>query len=215
MTQSFFRRSVALCLLFLTGCVSTAPPLYEPDAAVPEQAIRPGDRIKVVVWREPDLSGEFMVDPSWHVVLPRVGKWDVRNETESSLEDKVTAALREELRNPSVDLQVLRRIRILGSVDRPGLYPVDNTMTVSDALAQAGGASMQGKKDVVELVRGGERFTIKLQDDHKLSELPLRSGDVLYVPERNWFLRNYGVVLTVLTSAAGVAAVIITSSGSN
>jgi polysaccharide export outer membrane protein len=171
--------------------------------------------VKVEVWRESDLSGEFMVDESGHVVLPRVGTWDVRNETEASLQTRLTEALREDLRNPTVDVVILRRIQIIGAVTRPGLYPLDSTMTLGDALAEAGGPSTAGKKDVVEIVRGGDRYTVAMGTDRRLAELPLRSGDVLYVPERNWFLRNYGVVLTVLTSAAGVMAVIITSSGNS
>ncbi len=214
MTQSYFRRSVTLCLLVLMGCASAAPPPFEPGAAMPEQNLRPGDVVKVQVWREEDLSGEFMVDPSGQVVLPRVGKWDVRHETEASLEARLTEALREDLRNPTVDVVVLRRIQILGAVGRPGLYPLDSTMTLGDALAEAGGISTAGKQNVMEIVRAGERFRIEMDADRRLAELPLRSGDVLYVPERNWFLRNYGVVLTVLTSAAGVAAVVIAQSGS-
>ena len=54
------------------------------------------------------------------IVLPRVGTWNVRQETEASLEARLTEALGEDLRDPTVDVIVMRRIQILGAVGRPG-----------------------------------------------------------------------------------------------
>lgn len=202
--------AIPAILAVLAGCAS-APPSIDQMGPQAEETLLPGDIVQLNVWREEDLTGEFMVDREGSVVLPRVGKWDVRGETEADLEARLTEELGRVLRNPSIDVIVLRRIQVVGAVKEPGVYPLDNTVTLGAALAEAGGVSESGQRNRLELVRDGQRFTVRMNDDRRLSTFPLRSGDMLVVPERNWFLRNYGVVVTALTSAAGVAAVIITS----
>ena len=213
MFRMAFRGLVPLWLLILSGCATSSAPLDELRPQV-EQALRPGDIVKVVVWREEDLTGEFLVDQSGQVILPRVGKWEVAGETESSLEERLNAALRDELRNNAADVIVLRRVQVLGAVKEPGLYRLDNTMRLGDALALAGGVDPTGRKDRIDIVREGERYVIHLDDDRGLVEAALRSGDSLYVPQRNWFVRNYGAVLTGLSSLTSLAALIISTSNS-
>lgn len=209
MLRLSFKGIVPLCLLALTACSASRPV----DELRPrgEQALRPGDIVQLVVWREEDLSGDFMVDQFGHVILPRVGKWDVREETESSLEERLTEALGHEIRDAAVDVIILRRIRVLGAVVEPGLYSLDNTMTLGDALATAGGVDPTGRRDRVEIVRGSERYVVEMDNDRALADLTLHSGDALFVPQRNWFLRNYVAVLTGLSSLAGLMAVVLTA----
>ena len=68
-------------------------------------------------------------------------------------------------------------------------------MTVADALALAGGASPDGKRDEVELRRGGERLLVTLESGARLGDTPIESGDQLYVPQRGWLSRNPGLVI--------------------
>ena len=91
---------------------------------------------------------------------------------------KVVQAYRVYLVNPSIDIVVLRRVNILGAVRNPGLYPVDATMTIADVLAVAGGTTPVGDADQVELVRGGERVHVRLSQRTRLTESPVRSGDI-------------------------------------
>jgi protein involved in polysaccharide export with SLBB domain len=78
-------------------------------------------------------------------------------------------------------------------------------MTVADALALAGGASADGRRDRVELLRGGEKVVVKLDPAARLGDTPIRSGDQLYVPERSWFSRNQGIVIGTVSAFAALA----------
>jgi len=165
--------------------------------------LRPGDIVKVRIWRETDLSGEFPVNEQGEVVLPRLGPLSVRGVSLDSLKTKLLAEYSTYLRNPAIELTLLRRVRVTGAVQKPGLYPVDPTMTVGDALALAGGATPQGKQEV-ELRRGQEQVQIKVDKQTRLADTPMRSGDELYVPERSWLSRNAGMVVGAVTVIAGL-----------
>lgn len=166
------------------------------------QTLRPGDVIKLDVWREPEFTGEHTVDEAGFVTLPRLGEIRVLDFTSATLQAELLDRYRTYLRNPSITISVLRRIRILGAVQRPGLYQVDATTSLADAIALAGGVTSQGKQDVVELRRGGELLVAEVNTNLSLGETPLRSGDQLYVPQRSWFSRNTNVI------AAGIGALV-------
>lgn len=195
--------SIAILAVALAGCGTARGPapgsLADVDAGYDDH-IGPGDQIQLRVWREPDMSGEFMVDRDGTVVLPRVGRYDVRGETVTSLADSLLTELRVHLRNPSIEVRVLRRIRVLGHVNQPGLYRVDPTMSIGDALALAGGVAESGRDDEIELIRDGRRFLGDLTQQTRLGDVPLHSGDALFVPERHWLMRNYGFVLSGLST---------------
>jgi polysaccharide export outer membrane protein len=163
------------------------------------EPLRPGDVIRLRIWREPDLSGEFPVDESGQAVLPLVGPVSVVGLSRDSLRRSLLTSYTEYLKNPSIEVILLRRVNVMGAVRNPGLYPVDPTMTVADALALAGGPSPDGKRDRVELLRGGERIVVRLEPSARLGDTPLRSGDQLYVPSRSWISRNPGVVVGTAT----------------
>jgi polysaccharide export outer membrane protein len=177
-------------------------------APAPSDAPRPGDVVRVKIWQEPDLSGDFTVDRKGIVVLPRLGPWDVSSESAETLEAKLIEAYTPFLKHTSIDVTLLRRIQILGAVRNPGLYPVDPTMTLSDALAAAGGATEDGRSKKVELIRGGRQLSVDLSGDTRLADASVRSGDQLYVPERSWFSRNAAFLGGAITGVLGLAIAI-------
>jgi len=182
-------------------------PAQAPDGA--SVVLRPGDRVRLKVWREPDLSGEFEVDEDGIAVFPKVGRLDVKQISTDSLKALLIARFAESLRSPSVEVTVLRRVNVLGSVRNPGLYYVDPTTTVADALALAGGVNPDGKQDRFDLLRDGKRLPVELSRDSRLADSPLQPGDQLRVPQRSWLSRNTGLVAATLTSAAIVFAATI------
>jgi polysaccharide export outer membrane protein len=167
-------------------------------------APRPGDVIRLRIWREPDLSGDFPVDQSGVVIFPKIGPIVVSVESPDSLRAKLVRAYQEYLRNPSIDVTLLRRVNILGAVRSPGLYPVDATMTVADALALAGGTTPQGDPRKIELIRNGKRLIARVSRNTRIADAPIRSGDQLYVPERGWVSRNAIVVASAITASASL-----------
>jgi protein involved in polysaccharide export with SLBB domain len=191
---------------FLALAVTSAPISAQSadSQAVAGQAneilLRPGDVIKLSVWREPDWSGEFAVNESGTAVLPKIGPVHVTSMSPDELRQFVVDSLGRFLRNPSIEVTPLRRIQVLGAVRNPGLYSASPTHTVGDVLALAGGSTSDGKTDQVLLKRDGHDFDISLGPQTRLADTPIRTGDQLFVPERGWVSRNGGLV------AAGVTA---------
>jgi polysaccharide export outer membrane protein len=190
-------RWIVVCLLLSWVAESRAQAAPPQSASVAEFAepLRPGDVVRLRIWREPDMSGEFQVDESGQVTLPLLGPVPVTGMSRDSLRRALLADYAKYLKNPAIEVVLLRRVNVLGAVRNPGLYPIDPTMTVADALALAGGASPEGKKDEVELVRSENRVVLTLDPSATLGNTPIRSGDQLYVPERSWFSRNAGLVI--------------------
>jgi protein involved in polysaccharide export with SLBB domain len=171
------------------------------DARDAPETLRPGDRIRVRVWREPELSGEFPVNEAGVVVLPKLGPVEVTAQPAESLKARLARQIGMFLNHSSVDIVLLRRVQIMGAVQRPGLYHLDPTMSVGDALALAGGVLPEGRPDQVEVVRASQGLRSTVSGRTLLRYAAVRSGDQLYVPQRSWISRNPGTIL------AGISAV--------
>jgi protein involved in polysaccharide export with SLBB domain len=169
------------------------------DPADTSDALRPGDSIRLRIWREPDFSGDFTVDDAGVVMLPRLGALKVSGEEPESLKVKLIREYQKYLTS-SIEVVFLRRVQILGAVQKPGLYQVDPIMTVADALALAGGVSPNGRDDEVEVIRAGEELPDRISGRTVIGDSPVRSGDQLYVPLRSWISRNAGIVVAGITA---------------
>jgi polysaccharide biosynthesis/export protein len=191
-----------LTLFCLIALLPAAPALAQtPDAAAAPgvgggTALRAGDAIRIRIWREPDLSGEFTVDPSGVAIIPKIGPQKVTDTEPDELRERLTLEFERYLRNPAIEITFLRRINILGSVRAPGLYPVDPTMSVFDALAMAGGTTPDARRNRIQLVRGADVMTTDISRGTRIADLPIHSGDHLYVPEQSWLSRNFAIVVT-------------------
>jgi protein involved in polysaccharide export with SLBB domain len=206
---------VALCVLGVPLSQAPAALRAQGDRQVRasdpgSETLRPGDSIKLSIWREPDLSGEFGVNERSEVVLPRVGPVNVEGITPDSLKQFLLSSYGQFLRNPSIEVTLRRRITILGAVRSPGVYPVDPTITVGEALALAGGADPDGKPDQVQLKRDGETTVFRLASGTRIADTPIRSGDQLYVPQKGWLSRNPGLFIGTLTGVAGLVVTLLT-----
>jgi polysaccharide export outer membrane protein len=202
-------------LIALLGLCSLPSPAsgQEPTApsvvSAPENPLHPGDIVRLRIWREEDLSGEFTVDQDGVVVLPRLGRVEVAGRDPREVREHLRQEYQKFLTHPSIEVVLLRRLQVLGSVRSPGLYPVDATMKVSDALALAGGTTSEGDPDRIELVRNGERIEGRLSIDADLATAQIRSGDQIYVPERSWISRHSGVVAAGLSASAGLLVALL------
>lgn len=195
-------------LILLAALLAAAPGLAAQAAGA--GTVRPGDVVRLRIWQEPDLSGDFTVHETGSVVLPKLGPVDAGGLTDSALRDRVVAGFGQYLQHNSIDVVVLRRIQVLGAVRNPGLYPVDGTMSVADVLAVAGGTAAEARPDRVQLLRGGRRVDVSLSGTERVADTPIRSGDQLFVPQRGWADRNTGTVVSVLTAGAGLLVALFT-----
>jgi polysaccharide biosynthesis/export protein VpsN len=166
-----------------------------------EEFLRPGDIVRLQIWREPDLSGEFQVDTRGAVVVPLLGQKQVTGLSPDSLRSLLLTEYQYHLRNPSVEIVFLRRINVLGAVRQPGVYALDPTMTIAHAIALAGGAAPDGSPNRVEIYRDGDRITEAIEQGTRIADTPLHSGDQIFVPQRNWAARNTGLISTFISAA--------------
>lgn len=167
------------------GVIETTDTIETALATVPfEYRLGPNDRIRVIVFGEEGLSGEFSVDDAGEVSLPLIGEIRARGLTPREFEDAVVAAYRGGyLNNPSVSVEVLnyRPFYILGEVQSPGEYPYRNGLNVLGAIASAKGFTYRANRSAVFIDRPGA--TQRLKVPASVNE-PVQPGDVITVRER-------------------------------
>jgi protein involved in polysaccharide export with SLBB domain len=171
--------------------------------------LQPGDLIRLKIWREPDLSGEYRLDENGVATFPKIGPLAVGRLSTDSLKTLLVSSYSRYLQEPSVEVTFLRRVNVLGEVKSPGLYDVDPTMTVADVVAMAGGVTPDGNSKKIELLRRGQDGTINVSSQSRLADSPLRSGDQLRVLQRSWLSRNGGVVAAGITAATIIVTAVI------
>lgn len=203
---------VLLALLAAAGCASggggsagggLGSPAADGGSPPPEPApLRPGDAVRVTLSLEPDRSGQFTIDEEGRVGLPFLGDRRATGLPPDSLRRSLIADYRRQLRNQTIDVRLLRRVRVLGQVAEPGLYHVDATMSLADVVARAGGTTSEGELDDVRVLRRGTEVNTSVRTEAGAFER-LRSGDQVYVPRRSWFARHSGVLLSGAISMAG------------
>src|SRR5262249_46437931 len=104
--------------------------------------LSPGDKIKVIVFGEDKLSGDYQIDSAGGVSMPLAGTVQAAGLTKPELEQALTAKFKSEyLRNPRVTVDVIsfRPFYVLGEVKNPGEFPYRNGLNVLSAIAIAGG----------------------------------------------------------------------------
>jgi polysaccharide export outer membrane protein len=210
--MGIWRRTRTTILGLIAMLALVAPSLDAQQAAEPADSgvvadgVFPGDQIVLKIWREPDMSGEFIVDTRGEVVLPRLGRVQVMGRSALALQDSLRAEFSRYLREPAIDIAVLRRVGVQGEVRKPDLYMVDLTMTLRDVLSQAGGVTETGNPRRIMIVRDGEQIRLGKGDSARFSAAELRSGDQVVVGRRSWFEINS---LAIASTAAVVVSVIV------
>ncbi|ABS63518.1 polysaccharide export protein [Parvibaculum lavamentivorans DS-1] len=171
-----------------TNAAGPAAATSEGDVPLPPDAdidykLGSGDRLRVIVFGEPDLSGEFDVSGSGRAALPLIGQVQAEGLTLSTFEDAVEQKLQEGyLTSPRVSVEVLnyRPFYIYGEVGEPGQYPYTSGLTVLNAVAVAGGYTYRANQSRVYITRGtGDE--VEYPASQAVKVLP---GDVVRVPER-------------------------------
>ena len=139
-----------------------------------------GDRIKVTVLGQPDLSGESEVDAGGKIVVALVGAVDAAGRTVTEVAEQIQGRYAGQiLRDPKVAVQVVeyRQLTIGGEVKTPGRYKFAFGMDVRAAIALAGGFDKRANKDIVIVYRNNQPFEGR-------PESRLEPGDTIEVPRR-------------------------------
>jgi polysaccharide export outer membrane protein len=195
------RAGVVLAVAVTAGCSST--PTYRPT---PSQTgsdgwnylIGPGDSIKVFVWRNPEVSGDFPVRPDGKMTMNLVEDLQASGKTPSQLARDIEKALAKYIQEPIVTVIVAggtgpfdQQIRVVGEAAKPQALNYREKMSVVDLMIAVEGLTefaAGNKAYILRTVKGKQaRIGVRLDDLMKggdiTANIEMRPGDVLVVPE--------------------------------
>ena len=196
LVAKFVRISVIGALMVLGACGPRDDTPIVPDisnAQVPapnatpvsaDYKLGPNDRTRIIVFGQPSLTGEFVLDGNGTLAFPLIGNVPASGMTPAELQRAISAKLDPDyLHNPSVSVEVASRrpFYVVGEVQKPGSYPYVTDMTVLNAIATAGGQTYRanmGRFYVKRVVDGQTVRVAASQETH------LQPGDTVIVRER-------------------------------
>ena len=144
----------------------------------------PNDRIRLKVYGESDITGEYEIDNNGQVSIPLAGHLKAAGATTRQLEKAIASALAKGIvRDPRVNVEIAqyRPYYILGEVKKSGEYPYRHGLTVMDAVASAGGFTYRANENKVFLRRSGAGTEETYPLD---APVPVYPGDNIRIPER-------------------------------
>jgi len=193
-----FATALALVLFTVAGVTAAgkddkklAP---QPPVIIDEYRLGPGDKLRVEVYKDAQLSQSVQIRPDGKITLPLIGDLEATNRTPIELRDTIAKALKEYITNPTVTVIVVEalasKIYVMGEVTHPGTMELHGPTTILQALAMAGGfKEFANTKDVRVLRPKGDRGVVEtLRFNYKdvlngdAKPFLLRSGDTVVVP---------------------------------
>ena len=181
---------LSLLFAFIVSCVATglSSDAFAQGQPLPSAAasyvLGPNDRIRLKVYGEADITGEYEVDSNGQVSIPLAGHVTAAGLTTKQLERSIKSALAKGIvRDPRVNVEIAlyRPYYILGEVKKGGEYPYRLGLTVMDAVASAGGFTYRANENKVYLRRSGAGAEEIYPLD---APVPVFPGDNIRVPER-------------------------------
>lgn len=181
--------AVLSALVILSACGSIERVADDSTAALPLSSgyrLAPGDKLKVNVFNEPDLSGEYQISDDGRIAFPLIGELRVAGSSAEEFRQHLIEALRNGfVRNPRVTVEIAnyRPINVIGEVRNAGQYTYRPGISIKDAIAMAGGYTYRANTGTVYVTRsaGGEQISIDLKSKDDATVMP---GDNIRVPER-------------------------------
>jgi polysaccharide export outer membrane protein len=182
-----------MALSLVAACSSTIGSFPTEDAPMVTEnpaetyTLEPGNRVRITVFNENNLSGDFTLDPSGNLSMPLLGNLPAAGLNVKALVARIEEALRHAnlMQDPkvAVEIQTFRPFYVLGEVRQPGEFPYVSGMTVLSAIAKSGGYDYRAREEDVVLVR-----TIKGKQKYfRANErTPILPGDIIKVLERRF-----------------------------
>jgi len=193
------RSTAAVALLFAVGVLAPALTAAQPT-------LKPGDAVRVTIASAPSQSGTYPVDDRGVVTLPILGERMATTLPWPALRDSLLVAYRVQLREPLIAVIPLRRVVVLGEVSAQGVQYVEPAVGLVGAVAMAGGATANGDLSRVRIVRGDSSIILRNPEARTLPQVPIESGDQIYVERQGWFTRNQNFMISVVLSMATIVA---------
>jgi polysaccharide export outer membrane protein len=191
---------LALAWPLAFGCAHAYRPYNyaaEPDPRKHEYVLGPSDVLRVTVWHNVDLSGDVIVRPDGTITVPLVGDLPAAGRTAAEVRAELTQRLAAFVKDDAAVVTVAvtainsYRFTVSGNVERPGTFSANHYVTISEAMALAGGPNRFSVPEDAVVIRtdpqGGTRripidYPAMLAGTHPEQNVALLRGDVLYVP---------------------------------
>jgi len=165
----------------------TAPALSD------EYRLTPGDKLRIEVYKDPQLSQSVQVRPDGKITLPLIGDVEAAGRTPIEMRDTITKSLKEYITSPTVTVIVVEATvstaYVMGEVNHPGAVTLQAPLTIIQALALAGGLKDFADAKNIRVLRkspsGIENISLNYKEALKSSRAPiyLRPGDTVVVPD--------------------------------
>ena len=164
----------------------------EANATAADYRLVPGDKLRIEVYKDPQISQTLQIRPDGKITVPLVGDVAAAGRTPVALRDSITTSLKEYITNPVVTVIVVefepQSVSVMGEVQRPGPVPIKGKLSVLEALAVAGGfKDFANTKNItirrptasgVQIIRFNYRDAVKGEG----KPLYLQPGDIVIVP---------------------------------
>ena len=170
----------------LAACGTTTPPPGTAAYQQIEYKLAAGDRLRIVVFGEADMSKEYLVSSAGDVAFPLVGNVPVTGKTVDGLQNYLRDTLAGGyLNDPKVTVEVLnyRPFYIIGEVKNAGDFPTEDRLTAIQAIAKAGGYTYRADKREVYIRRAGQGAE-ETYDMQSGKPVYIGPGDTIRVGER-------------------------------
>jgi len=179
---------------------------------------RKGDAVRIAVSSDTThfVNGTYHIDDNGFVFLPVIGKVKIDSMTEKSFVSLLNSSYLSFLRYPTIQVHSLMRVSLLGGFAKPGLFYIDPSASLWDAIALAGGPVREDGLKKINWEREGQivdkNLLPSIESGKSLSTLGMRSGDQLWithVPKKDgWeiFSSEYLPVISVAVSALATTA---------
>jgi polysaccharide export outer membrane protein len=182
-----------------------------PTAATEQTTLAPGDSVRVVVWRKPEMSGDFIVGPDGNITHPLYQAVRVGGVPFSTAQVNLRNFLARFEQDPQFVAEPLIRVAVSGEVGRPQVFALRPETSIAEAVAQAGGPTQFANRENVRVFRRGtdgrqrELHLSLLEPEESSTALRVHSGDQIVVDRRKSFFREVFLPgLSVLGSVASI-----------
>ncbi len=180
--------AMLLTVAALTACGTSSGAIDSNTAALSGNAahhLAPGDKLKISVFNEPDLTGDFAIDENGNIAFPLIGELKAAGLGVDEFKANLVEALQGGfVRNPRVNVDVLnyRPINIIGEVKNAGQYPYRPGMMAQDVAAIAGGYTYRANENTLHVIRGTNKNQITV--DLRKENIAIFPGDSVKISER-------------------------------
>ena len=198
--------------VLLAGVLLSSPVAAQEVQQRGDQAVlSPGDSVRIVVWRRPEFSGDFVVAPDGTITHPIYRSVQVAGVPFATAEANLRTFLGRFDENPQFVMEPLIRVAVSGEVLRPQVFAIRPETTIGEVVARAGGVNREGARSRVRVLRldaNGQQQQLSLNiadPSSKASLIPIRSGDQIIVDRRRSFFRD--ILLPTLSIVGSIASV--------